>query len=255
VDDDEYAFYSPNEGEIVTRGTPLDLDWGYLNRFFPMLILPGTYVMSDREIANVSIWLTNGFYSLMATDGGVGMQDETGAADPGRIEALFGATAAVAPLTGLTQVAIGTNEHYATLDYAAEDTVAVTGAARAWGVRPGAQALGTLHNTNATAAALICNVVTAKVDSPPKVFCFNYGVDLGGQLTNGSRWLAQRAFEWVQGQPTRCGSNSRCGQPGQSEHGPADLRDELLDPQRLGTNALAVKVPKDNVRPAPTCTG
>jgi len=248
VDDDEYAFYSPNEGEIVTRGTPLDLDWGYLNRFFPMLILPGTYVMSDREIANVSIWLTNGFYSLMATDGGVGMQDETGAADPGRIEALFGATAAVAPLTGLTQVAIGTNEHYATLDYAAEDTVAVTGAARAWGVRPGAQALGTLHNTNATAAALICNVVTAKVDSPPKVFCFNYGVDLGGQLTNGSRWLAQRAFEWVQGQTYKMRLELK------GVVNPANPNTDLLifatnfwTLNAWGTNALAVKVPKDNV--------
>ena len=38
IDDDEYSYTSPS-GETLTIGSPLNLDWGYLVQFFPMLIL------------------------------------------------------------------------------------------------------------------------------------------------------------------------------------------------------------------------
>ena len=202
IDDDEYSYTSPS-GETLTIGSPLNLDWGYLVQFFPMLILPGTYVMNDTEAANVGIWLTNGLYSLMATDGGVAMKDETGADDPGRLEQVFGVGTARSDVSGVTGTEIGTNVHYATLDYTASAFVPGQGSATAWRTLNGAVSLGTLYGSSTSAPALICHVHTQKVDSPPKAFCFNYAIDTGGQMTNEGRRLAQRAFEWVQGQAYR----------------------------------------------------
>ncbi|OQA29929.1 MAG: Bacillopeptidase F precursor [Verrucomicrobia bacterium ADurb.Bin345] len=200
IDDDEYAFWSANEGEIVTLGTPLNLDWGYLKTFFPMLILPGTYVMSDTEVANVCAWITNGFFSLMATDGGVAKLDENGDPDPGRIESVFGVDSTMHALEGLGYAEIGTNIHYTTLDYAPEQVVELDGSANAWSKLGQGLNLATMHAGSTSAPAFICNVLTQRMDSPPKVFCFNYAVDTGGQLTNESRWVAQRALEWLQSQ-------------------------------------------------------
>ncbi len=51
--------------------------------------------------------------------------------------------------------------------------------------------------------SLLAHTITNAPDSPTKVFCFNYGVDEGGQLTNSMNTLATRAFEWIQGEATK----------------------------------------------------
>ena len=65
VDDDEYSFWAP-EGQAQLSGKPLDLDWGYLDAFYPTLILPSTYVMSDAEVSNITTWINGGLRSLIA---------------------------------------------------------------------------------------------------------------------------------------------------------------------------------------------
>ncbi len=250
IDDDEYSYYSATEGATVTLGSPLNLDWGYLNKFFPTLILPGTYVMNDTEAANVCIWLTNGFYSLMATDGGVAMKDETGADDRGRVEALFGVGTATSSVSGLNGVEIGTNVHYTTLDYKPEDLVPVQGTATAWRtlLQNTATNLGTLKSGSAAVPALICNVVTQKAASPPKVYCFNYGVDTGGQLTNQSAVLAQRAFEWLQGQTYMLKLELKYVLiPGNPNLDVVVFSTNFWTLNGWGTNALSVHIPMDNV--------
>jgi hypothetical protein len=249
IDDDEYSYSSPVEGEIVTIGKPLNLDWGYLVKFFPLLILPGTYVMNDTEASNVATWLTNGWFSLMATDGGVAMKDETGADDPGRIESLFG-VAADAPeeVPSLNRVDIGTNVHYATLDYNAQEQVALDGSAKAWKTLTQGANLGTLYGGSTSAPALICNVMTQKIDSPPKVFCFNYGVDTGGQLTNESRLLSQRAFEWLHGQTYMLTLELKYVLfPNNPNLDVVVFSTNFWTLNGWGTNSLNVQIPMDNV--------
>ncbi|NCC50259.1 MAG: PKD domain-containing protein [Spartobacteria bacterium] len=109
IDDDEYSYWAPEGEPTPNWGTPLDLDWGYLQTFFPTLILPGTYVMSDAEVSNVVTWVkTNGMHSLIATDGGVAMMDETGAYNPGRIEELFGVHPVLQTgMEGIERITIG----------------------------------------------------------------------------------------------------------------------------------------------------
>lgn len=196
IDDDEYSYYSADEGAEVTVGSPVNLDWGYLNTFFPTLILPSTYVMSDAEVSNVVTWLNKGLYSLIATDGGIAMKNETGATDLGRIENLFGVSASVIAVSNVTKVTLGTNDHYVTQDYAAWSQIPAAGPATAWTTLTTGQRLGALSGSAVT-PALIVNTLTTDPLSPKKVICFNLPVDTQGQLTNEFRTVAQRAFEWV----------------------------------------------------------
>jgi hypothetical protein len=200
IDDDEYSYYSPNEGEQVQAAKWLNLDWGYLNTFFPTLLLPGTFVMSDVEASNVVTWLNKGYYNLIATDGGIAMRDETGAYDPGRIESLFGVQPVIYTNFTPTGFTVGTNDHYVTLDYEADDEIAVSGAGMIWPQVDSGRSLGRIHNGVYSAPALIANVITNDPYSPRNVFCFNLAVDTQGQLTNGLSQVARRAFEWARGQ-------------------------------------------------------
>ena len=243
IDDDEYSY-----DEIETFGQPLNLNWGYLVQFFPTLILPGTYVMNDSEASNVCIWLTNGFYSLLATDGGVAMKDEAGADDPGRLEDLFGVATDQNNLSNLSRAEIGTNLHYATMDYQAEDVVALKGTATSWKRLSQGVNLGTMYNTSTSAPALICNVITQKIASPPKVFCFNYAVDTGGQMTNESRWLAQRAFEWLERQTYMLRVELKyVVNPDDPNYDLVVFSTNFWTLDSWGTNNLSIQIPMDNV--------
>ncbi|HPG00022.1 MAG TPA: beta-galactosidase [Kiritimatiellia bacterium] len=248
IDDDEYSYYSPNEGAIVTLGSPLNLDWGYLVRFFPTLILPSTYVMSDAEVSNVCTWITNGFYGLLAMDGGVAMKNETGADDPGRIENLFGVAPTLHSVTGAGALEIGTNVHYVTLDYNPEEFVAVSGSAAAWSTMRDALNLGSTDYGTSTVPSLVCNVLTNKPASPPKTFCFNYAVDAGGQLTNESRLVAQRAFEWIQSQTYKMTLELKAVRdPTNPNLDVVVFQTNFWTLNGWGTNNLNIVVPTENV--------
>jgi hypothetical protein len=202
VDDDEYSFWSP-EGQAQTSGHPLNLDWGFLDAFYPTLILPGTYVMNDTEASNVVIWLNSGLRNLIATDGGIAMKDETGAAKPGRVEAIFGVAPALTSLADVERVTIGTSDHYITMDYAEGTELEAEGGAAAWTTLTTGRALGTADDGSTAIPALIANVNRDDPEVPKKVFTFNFGVDSGNQLTGEFSQLAQRVFEWARGQAYR----------------------------------------------------
>ncbi len=211
IDDDEYSYYAQ-----PTIGSPLNLDWGYLVNFYGTLILPSTYVMNDAEASNVVTWINKGYYNIIATDGGIAMKDETGAARLGRVESIFGVAPSLNSLSGLTKATVGTNEHYVTLDYHAGDQVTAAGSANAWSAIASNRclALGTLQNSvAATAPGLLACLTGPDIWSPAKVFCFNFAVDTGGQLTNQFRTVAQRAFEWTRGQAHKVVLQLKCPHP------------------------------------------
>ena len=247
IDDDEYSYWSSDEQEQVTTGYPLNLDWGYLNTFFPTLILPGTYVMSDVEVSNVVTWINKGLYRLIATDGGVAMTDETGSPDTGRIESLFGVNAYLTNLAEVSRLTIGTNDHYVTLDYPAGSQLAVTGTATAWGLVTDGTALATMTN-GANWPSLIANVITNDPLSPKKVFCFNFGADTEGQLTNALSVVSKRALEWAQGEAYKITVELKC---------PVITTNPNLDLVLLstsvwvlagsGTSNIVVNIPSDGI--------
>ncbi|MDD4734814.1 MAG: YCF48-related protein [Kiritimatiellae bacterium] len=199
VDDDEYSFWAP-EGQSQLNAHPLNLDWGYLDTFYPTLILPGTYVMSDIEVSNVVKWIGLGLRCLIATDGGVAMKDETGAADVGRIEDLFGVADYVDSIADITAVQVNDNSHYITHEYAMGDVEAATGDGVVWPLVLEGTALATVGNAGASVPGMIVNTIANDPLAPKKVFCFNFPVDQMGQLTNDFSLLAQRALQWVQGE-------------------------------------------------------
>jgi outer membrane protein assembly factor BamB len=201
IDDDENGYST----DTFTNGRPLNLDYGYLNEFYRTLILPSTYVMSDIEAANVMTWAKIGLNSLIATDGGVGMVNETGAADLGRIEELFGVGPVVGSITNIIRTVIGTNDHYVTLDYTSGARIVSSGTGFPYTILYRGVPLGTVSNAAVGSGrpALIAHVITNNVDAPAKAFVFNYGVDTAGQLTNQMKKVALRAFEWARGQATK----------------------------------------------------
>jgi hypothetical protein len=199
IDDDEYSYYSPVEGEIVTLGTPLDLDWGYLNTFYPTLVLPGTYIMSDIEVTNVTRWLDKGMRCLLATDGGVAMLNETGQPAPGRMEYLFGAGTGVTNLGSAGSFTVTSNEHYITHEYEIGDSLPILGPVVSWTDLTTGTALGRMGGETQL-PAFIVNVRTNNPVAPSKIFCFNFAVDRLGQMTNRFDLLSERAFGWAQGQ-------------------------------------------------------
>jgi hypothetical protein len=201
IDDDEYSYWAPEGEPTPNWGTPLDLDWGYLDTFFPTLILPGTHVMSDTEVANVTNWLGRGLRCLIATDGGIAMKNEEEQDDLGRIEHLFGVMPFVNPtFDNLTQLVIGPNDHYVTLDYNANDVLPADGDGHPWVAATSGEALATIYNSGGSAPALIVNTLTDNPLAPKKVVTFNFNAAMLGQMTNDMALLAQRAFEWAQGE-------------------------------------------------------
>jgi photosystem II stability/assembly factor-like uncharacterized protein len=200
IDDDEYSYYAPEGQPTPTNAALLNLDWGYLDAFYPTLILPSTYVMSDVEVSNVITWIGRGLRNLIATDGGIAMKKPDGANGSGRIESLFGVAAVTTNVTGLTGVTIANVDHYVTHEYDVGNVISASGSANAWPLVTKGIGLGVEANGGVTAPALIANVITNDPLSPKKVFCFNFGVDTEGQLTGSFAQVAQRAFEWARGQ-------------------------------------------------------
>ncbi|MFH0879889.1 MAG: beta-galactosidase, partial [Lentisphaerota bacterium] len=248
IDDDEYSYYSPKEGELITAAKPLNLDWGYLDTFFQTLILPGTYVMSDIEASNVVTWLNMGYYNLIATDGGVAMRNETGASDLGRIESLFGVAPSVVTNYSPTRAVIGTNDHYVTLDYSSGDELSSSGSSMIWPVVQGGRALATMDNGASSAPALIVNVNTNDPFSPRHVFCFNFGVDKLNQLTGSYSVLARRAFEWARGQAHKVRVQLKYTMDPNDPD--VDLTLKTWDQWVLGgsgTNLLNIVIPESNI--------
>jgi len=201
IDDDEYAYYAEEGEPIPDHGTPLNLNFGYLNTFYPTLILPGTYVMSDIEVSNIVTWIDSGLRCLIATDGGVAMKNETGVDDLGRIESLFGVTPFVdLGFDNLTQLLISPTEHYVTLDYEAGEILPVIGNGHPWVSTTTGEALATIYNGAGSAPALIVNTLEDDPLVPKKMLTFNFDVAALGQMTNELTQLTRRAFEWVQGE-------------------------------------------------------
>ena len=199
VDDDEYSYYSATSQSGTTLGSPVNLDWGYLQTFFGTLILPGVFVMNDLEASNVVTWIDKGTYNLIATDGGTAMKDEAGQSEPGRLAPLFGASPSLGAVGAVQRVTTGTNEHYVNLDYAAGSVLAATGTANAWLAFTNATVLATMGGSG-SAPALVAHLDGSDPYSPSKVFLFNFAVDTHGQLTNQFRQVAKRVFEWTRGQ-------------------------------------------------------
>ncbi len=203
VDDDEWSFWAP-EGQPQTEGKPVNLDPGYLRAFFNTMILPGVQVMSDIEVSNLTTWVKGGLNSIIATDGGVAMRNETGAMDLGRIEPLLGVGTGLRNLSGLTGVQVGEADHYATLDYGPGTLLSAAGNAVAYDAVNGATALGLAYNTTSSVPAFVANVLWDNPAVPIKVFTFNFAVDTQGQLAGSMKTVAQRAFEWARGNAFKC---------------------------------------------------
>ncbi len=237
IDDDEYGM----------TGAPLNMDWGYLVQFYPVVVLPSVYVMNDKEASNLVTWAKSGLFGLLATDGGVAMKNETGADDLGRVESLFGVPNLVTNLPAVSRVFIGNAGHYATLDYAAGASIAASGAAKVYPVVNRGVGLGTTTN-GAVRPALIVNTLTNNPNAPTKAFCFNFGVDTGNQLTGAFSSIARRAFEWVQGFAYKARVELKysvdAANPGQ---------DILIYATNVwvlkgsGTNALSIQLPADGI--------
>jgi hypothetical protein len=196
IDDDENG----QSGDPNVNGAPLNLDWGYLSQFYRTLVLPGVYAMNDTEASNMCTWVVRGLNGIISTDGGVAMVDESGAPDIGRVETVFGVDPSIGTVTGVTGLVIGTNSHYATLDYAPGASVAATGSGRPWTALGRGTALAMLQGTPA-APALVATVLTNVPDTPSKTFVFNFAAD--AQLEGSLATLAQRAFEWTRGQANK----------------------------------------------------
>ncbi|MFH0879472.1 MAG: hypothetical protein V2A34_07135 [Lentisphaerota bacterium] len=203
IDDDEWSFWAP-EGQAQVRANPLNLDYGYLRLFFNTMILPSAYVMSDIEVSNLTAWAKGGLNSIIATDGGTAMKNETGAYDLGRIESLLGVGTSTRSLTGLSGVQVGTKEHYATLDYGPGAIISAAGSATAYDTVNGGQALGTVYNSTSSAPAFVANVLWDNPLVPVKIFTFNFAVDTQGQLTGAMKTVAKRVFEWARGNAFKC---------------------------------------------------
>jgi hypothetical protein len=245
VDDDEYSFWAP-EGQAQLQGRPLNLDWGYLDAFYPTLVLPGTYVMSDEEVQNVQTWINGGLRCLIATDGGVAIKDETGATDLGRIEDLFGVGTAVTSVSGLNTLTVGDDGHYVTLDYEADDAIGINSSAQAWTDIADGTALAVADNGSQSVPALIVNTLTNDPLSPKKVFCFN--MDAAGQLDGALDQIAQRAFEWAQGEAYKVRLELKYPSPLGDVN--VDIALLTIDGWLLsesGTNTLIVDIPEDGI--------
>ncbi len=199
---DSGASWAPEGDATPNHGTPRNLNWVYLNGYFPTLILPGTYVMSDIEVSNVRTWINGGLRCLIATDGGIAMKDEAGADDPGRIEDLFGVAPSVYQnFEGLTQLAIQSKEHYVTLDYDSGNVLPLVGTGHPWVSTTTGEALATASTASQSVPALIVNTLQEDPQVPKKVLTFNFDVaSQGQQMTNAMAQLARRAFEWAQGE-------------------------------------------------------
>ncbi|MFH0880780.1 MAG: LamG-like jellyroll fold domain-containing protein, partial [Lentisphaerota bacterium] len=203
IDDDEWSFWAP-EGQAQTRAKPLNLDWGYLQLFYSTMMFPGVYAMSDIEVSNVVTWATNGLHSLIVTDGGMAMRNETGATDLGRIEGLLGVSTAIRSMSGIRSVTLNSEDHYVKLDYAPGTVLSATGTAYAYSTPTTAKALGTVYTASNNAPAFLANLRLNNPAVPVKTFCFNYGVDTLSQLTTKAVKIAQRAFEWSRGDAYKC---------------------------------------------------
>jgi len=199
IDDDENGYST----DPYANGAALNLDWGYLNQFYRTLVLPSVYVMNDTEASNMVRWVKLGYNNIIATDGGIAQRNEAGAADLGRVESCFGVQPVVGSQASISKVIVGTNDHYVTMDYVAGSVITASGSGKPWTtLSTGSVALATISNGTAS-IGFIANTLRDNPAAPSKTFVFNYGIDASGQLTNGMKKVAQRAFEWARGQANK----------------------------------------------------
>ncbi len=188
------GYYILTDTDLGDDGQPLNLNWGYLKEFYSVLILPGVYVMNDAECNNVAQYLQSGLFTVIATDGGVGIKKEDGSSGIGRIENVFGVNSDYTNLSNIGELIIAESDHYITHDYQ-EGAVLITDPlteATAWTNASNGQAVATVSDGSNIAPAIICNSY-----GEGKAFTFNFGIDTFGQLTTNFNLLAQRVFEWA----------------------------------------------------------
>ncbi len=191
------GYYFIDDDENGMSGQPLNLDWGYMNQFYRTLILPSVYVMNDTEASNMVKWVRLGMNGILATDGSVAMRNESGAVDLGRVEDVFGVSAAVTAISNVTRVVIGTNDHYVTLDYAPNSSVTVSASGKPFTTLTRGTSLASVSNNGPLRLGLIATMITNNPGAPSKAFVFNFGADGSGLLTGNLKTLAKRAFEWL----------------------------------------------------------
>ncbi|MDD2237587.1 MAG: hypothetical protein PHG65_10315, partial [Kiritimatiellae bacterium] len=247
IDDDEYSYYGGID-TTVTEASPLNLDYGYLVGFFPTLMLPGTYVMSDVEVSNVVTWIDSGLNSLIVLDGGVACENELGVSDMGRIEELLGVAASVTVVSNLTSATVGDDGHYATLDYDTGDTISISGNAFAYNsLLSSAVDVLTLDNGTVAVPGLILNQRADHPDSPSKVIVFNFDAASGGQLTNTFSMPAQRAFEWARGEAYQVTLELKYDTQSTNAFDFVILKTTGWLLTGSGTNTLMVDIPENNI--------
>ena len=242
------GYFFIDDDETGMTGSPLNMDWGYLQQFFNTVIFPSVFAMNDTEVANLLTWVNAGTYSLISMDGGLGMVDEGGTNKIGRTAGLFGVAPNLTTISGLNKATIGTNDHYVTLDYAPGAQITAAGTATAWSAPTNSSiVLGTLDNGTASVPALICSKIGSDPNSPTKAFCFNFAVDTQGQLTNAFHTIAQRVFEWTRGEAYKVLLQLKYPNPAgvNFDFVVAQVTGWVLDGN--GTNNLIVNLPTDGI--------
>ena len=151
------GYYFVDDTERGDNGSPLDLDWGYLKEFFPVLMLPSVYVLNDNECFNIRSYLEAGQHVVLATDGGVGVKKPDGTSGTGRIESVFGVGSSYLTLSNLQNLQVTANNDYVTESYPVGQLIASapSAAATAWSTVTTGKKLADIKNATSSAPALI----------------------------------------------------------------------------------------------------
>ena len=156
------GYYFADDNERDVNGNLLNLDWGYLKEFFPVVILPSVYVMNNNECYNIKAYLQAGQFTVLATDGGVAIKKPDGSSGTGRIESAFGVDTGYTTLSNLQNLEVTDNTHYVTKDYANGQNIATdpNASAIAWTLVTTGSKVADIKNATSSAPALISNLQT-----------------------------------------------------------------------------------------------
>ncbi|MFA5338626.1 MAG: beta-galactosidase [Candidatus Omnitrophota bacterium] len=156
------GYYFIDDNERGLDGNLLNLDWGYLKEFFPIVVLPSVYVMNNDECYNIKAYLQAGQFTVVATDGGVGIKQPDGSSGTGRIESAFGVDSGYTTLSDLLNLQVTDNTHYITKDYSNGQNIATASGASAisWTTVTTGTKIADIKNAASSAPALISNLLT-----------------------------------------------------------------------------------------------
>ena len=156
------GYYFVDDNERGLDGNLLNLDWGYLKEFFPIVVLPSVYVMNDDECYGIKSYLQAGQFTVLATDGGVGIKQPDGSSGTGRIETAFGVDSGYTTLANLQNLQVTDNTHYITKDYTNGQNIATASGASAisWTTVTTGTKIADIKNATSSAPALISNLLT-----------------------------------------------------------------------------------------------